>query len=76
MSQEDDVVLLRTFGYQLEGELARSTLEAAGIESALFADDAGGAQPAMRFSNPARLLVHREDVAAARAVLEEAGLYP
>jgi hypothetical protein len=76
MSEDEEVVLLRSFGYRLEGELARSTLEVAGIQSALFADDAGGAQPAMTFSNPARLLVRREDFAAARAVLEEAGLYP
>jgi hypothetical protein len=76
MSHNDDVVLLRRFGYLLEGELARTTLEAAGIESALLGDEAGGWQPAMRFANPARLLVRREDADEARAVLEEAGLYP
>jgi hypothetical protein len=76
MSQEEEVVMLRRFGYHLEGELARSTLEAAGIDSELFPDDAGGWEPAMRFSNPARLLVRREDADEARAVLEEAGLYP
>jgi hypothetical protein len=76
MSQDEEVVLVRGFGDRLEGELARITLEAAGIQSALFADDAGGAQPAMTLSNPSRLLVHQDDIAEARAVLEEAGLYP
>ncbi|MCA1790732.1 MAG: DUF2007 domain-containing protein [Thioalkalivibrio sp.] len=76
MSQDEEVVLLRNFGDRLEGELARSMLEAAGIQSALFGDDSGGAHPAMGLANPARLLVHREDSAAAREVLEEAGLYP
>jgi len=76
MSNDEDVVLLRSFGYRHEGELARSTLEAAGIQSALFVDDAGGAQVGMSFSNPARLMVRQEDLAAARAILEESGLLP
>jgi Putative prokaryotic signal transducing protein len=76
MSQDEEVVLVRSFGDRFEGELARSILEAAGIQGALFADDAGGAQPAMALANPTRLLVHREDLAEARAVLEDAGLYP
>jgi hypothetical protein len=76
MSQDENVVLLRTFGYRHDGEFARNTLETAGIQSALLVDDAGGAKIGMSFSNPARLLVRQEDVAAARAVLEGAGLPP
>ena len=66
--------MLRTFGYRHEGELARATLEAAGIESALFVDDAGGAQVGLSFSNPARLLVRQADLASAREILADAGL--
>ena len=76
MSEDEDVVLLRTFGYRHDGEFARNTLEAAGIQSVLFVDDAGGAKIGMSFSNPARLMVREEDVAAAREVLDEAGLPP
>ncbi len=74
MSNHDDLVLLRSFGYRHEGEFARSTLEAAGIQSALFIDDAGGAEMGLSFSNPARLLVRREDLGAAQATLREYGL--
>lgn len=74
MQAEDAVVLLRRFGYRHEGEFAQTTLRAAGIDSALFVDDAGGAQVGLSFSNPARLLVRQEDFAAARSVLEESGL--
>ena len=70
----DDVVLLRTFSYRHEGELARTTLEAAGIESALLVDDAGGAQVGLSFSNPARLMVRQADLDAAREILDESGL--
>lgn len=68
------VVLLRSFGYRHEGELARATLEAAGIQSALFVDDAGGAEAGLSFSNPARLMVRSDDLPEAREVLEDAGL--
>jgi len=76
MSEERDIVVLWRFGYRHEAELARTTLEAAGIESVLEVDDAGGAQVGLSFSNPARLLVRREDADAAREVLAEAGLMP
>jgi hypothetical protein len=74
MSSGDRVVLLRSFSYRHEGELARNTLAAAGIESALMVDDAGGAHVGLSFSNPARLLVREADLEAATEVLEESGL--
>lgn len=74
MSQEEEVVLLRRFGYRHDAEFARSTLEAAGIESMLVLEDAGGWKAGMTMSNPVRLLVRQEDVAAAREALEDTGL--
>jgi hypothetical protein len=71
---DDEVVVLKTFSYRHEGELARTTLEAMGIQSALMVDDAGGAHVGLSFSNPARLLVRREDEEAAREILDEHGL--
>jgi len=76
MPGEDEVVELRGFGYRHEAELARATLEAAGIPSALLVDDAGGAQVGLSFSNPARLLIRRPDLDDAREILREAGLLP
>jgi hypothetical protein len=71
MNDEQEVVVLRSFGYRHEGEFARSTLDAAGIPSVLIVDDAGGAQVGLSFSNPARLLVRREHLDEARALLEQ-----
>ena len=43
---------------------------AAGIESILRADEAGGLQPAMAFSNGVALIVHAEDADAAIELLD------
>jgi hypothetical protein len=66
--REEPVVVAR-FYYRHEAEFAKSYLDAAGIESAIFADDAGGAEVALSFSNSVRLLVRPEDAEYARAVL-------
>jgi len=51
-----------------EAELAQAALAAAGISSALSADDAGGAYP-FDLSGAARLLVEEIDAADAATVL-------
>ena len=51
-----------------DAELARTALTAAGIESVLAADDAGGAYP-FALSGGARLLVDESDADNAAAVL-------
>jgi hypothetical protein len=51
-----------------EAELAQAALAAAGIESIISADDAGGAYP-FDLSGGARLLVSEADAEAALAVL-------
>ena len=64
-------VVIARFYYRHEAEFAKAYLAAAGIESAIAADDAGGAQVALSFSNSVRLLVHPENAESARAVLAE-----
>ena len=66
-------VVVAVFATRHEGELARGFLDRAGLPSALFADDAGGAEAGLTFVNPARLVVRPEDEGAARAVLHDAG---
>ena len=66
---ETDLVVVRTFADRIEAELAHSALEAAGIESMIRADDAGGLRPAMAFSNGIALLVRAEQASAAAEVL-------
>jgi hypothetical protein len=66
-----DTAVVRTFGYRHEAEFARETLKAAGIESVLMGDDAGGAYAGMSFSRQIRLLVRTSDLDQARAILSE-----
>jgi hypothetical protein len=63
------LVVVRTFPDRIDAELAHSALEAAGIESMIRADDAGGLRPAMAFSNGIALLVRAEQASAAAEVL-------
>lgn len=52
----------------MEAELAQAALAAAGIESVIASDDAGGAFP-FDFSGGARLFVEEADARDAAAVL-------
>ncbi len=63
------LIALATFNSHLDAELARSALEAAGIDSMTAADDAGGQRPHMSFSQGVVVLVREEDAEAARDVL-------
>ena len=67
---QTDLTVVRTFSNRQEAELARGALHAAGIESILRADEAGGLQPAMSFSNGVALIVHAEDADAATELLD------
>ena len=66
---EDVLLVVRTFTDRIEAELAQGALEAAGIESMVRSDDAGGTRPAMAFTNGAELLVRAEDLQEAEDVL-------
>lgn len=70
--QQDPVIVAR-FYYRHEAEFAKAYLDAADIGSAIFADDAGGAEVALSFSNSVRLLVRAEDADRAREVLATQG---
>ncbi|HET9267051.1 MAG TPA: DUF2007 domain-containing protein [Vicinamibacterales bacterium] len=67
---EDDLVTVRTFLNHIEADLAKGALEAAGIESAISADDAGGTRPHLWVGTGVRLLVRQEDVERAVEILE------
>ena len=66
---DEVLVVVRSFPDRVEAELAHGVLEAAGIESMVRNDDAGGMQPAMAFSNGADLLVRAEDAGEAEELL-------
>ena len=63
-----EYVVVRTFLNHIEGDLARTALEAAGIEAFLRQDDCGGVEPAL-WVNGLKLVVKQEDVEAAEEIL-------
>ncbi len=68
----DETAVAGTFASRHEAEFARATLDAAGIDAVLLADDAGGAYAGLSFTGQARLLVHSSELVRAKALLGEA----
>jgi hypothetical protein len=64
----DDLQVIRTFINNVDAELARGALEAAGIASMIRADDCGGTRPHL-WMGGVELLVRRDDVERAEDVL-------
>lgn len=65
----DDLVTVRTFASRAEADLARSALEAYGIECMVGADDCGGQRPPLAMSIGVRLMARAEDLERAEEVL-------
>ncbi len=66
---DSELTVVRTFSDRIEADLAASALDAAGIESFVRADDAGGTQPGMTMGHPIEIIVRREDADTAREIL-------
>jgi hypothetical protein len=66
---EIKLVVIGTFSDRIEAELARSALEASGVESMVRADDSGGMRPQLAFSNGAEVLVREPDAVRAEEIL-------
>lgn len=64
-----ELVVVATFGNQIDAAVAKSALEAAGIESIVKSDDAGGVQPGLWAGQGVQLLVREEDLERAHEVL-------
>ena len=68
---EAKLVIVRDFSSEPEAEVARSALEAAGIDAMIQADTAGHMRTHIAWSGAGfRILVREEDADAAREVLE------
>ncbi|MSO57158.1 MAG: DUF2007 domain-containing protein [Acidobacteria bacterium] len=70
MSNEE-LVVVRTFGDHFAADVAKSALDAAGIECFVRGDDAGGMRPHLGFSNGIDLIVRAEDAPEAQSILEQ-----
>jgi hypothetical protein len=67
---DSELVVVRTFSDRIEADLAHSALEAAGIDSMVSGDDAGGVQPGLWTGEGVALLVRDEDATTAREILD------
>lgn len=68
----DEPVVIRIFGDAISAHIAQAALDANGIRSIIIGDDAGGAYPALTFSNGVRLAVQHSDAVRAIRLLESA----
>jgi hypothetical protein len=64
-----ELVVVRTYTSRLDADLARTALEAAGIESMVESDDQGGLRPSLALTHGIALLVRSEDVEDADEIL-------
>jgi hypothetical protein len=62
-------VVIRTFLNAIEAELARSALDAAGIDARVHSDDAGGVHPGMWIARGVQVIVRESDVEGAEEAL-------
>jgi len=71
-----DFVVVESYRWRYEAEMARGLLEDAGLSALVSADDAGGALAGLGSvlgSFPVRLLVPAEEAALAREILAPRG---
>ena len=70
---DSNLLVAQTFGTGLEAEMAKSALEAAGIDAMIQADSAGGMRPHLAWAGSGfKVLVREEDAGTARDVLKSA----
>ena len=63
------LIVIGTFANVLDAEMARSVLEASGIECLLSSDDCSRMQPELTLTRGIRISVRREDAARAEEIL-------
>ena len=71
----DRLVVIADFPNRIDADIARSALEASGIDSIVSGDDAGGVQPGL-WMKGVRLLVREDDADRALTVLNQDPLEP
>jgi Putative prokaryotic signal transducing protein len=67
----DGLIVARAFNTRPEADLARSALDAAGIDAMVRADSGGDMRPALAWAGDGfQVVVREEDVEAAREILD------
>jgi len=65
------LVVVRTFSDHFAADVAKTALDAAGIECFVRSDDAGGMRPGMWMGNGVEVVVRSEDASRADAILKQ-----
>jgi hypothetical protein len=67
----DELVVARSFNSRPEAELAKSALDAAGIDAMVRADSGGDQRPALAWAGDGfQVIVRAEDLETAREILD------
>jgi hypothetical protein len=67
---DPDLVVVHTFTSRPEADVAKSALDAAGIDAMVMADDAAGIQPGLWEGRGIAIVVNRANEQAAREILD------
>jgi len=68
---DSDLVVVHAFGDRTQADLAKSALDAAGIDAMVSGDSVGGTRPHVAWANRGyQVLVRAEDLQAARDILD------
>jgi hypothetical protein len=68
---DSELIVVHSFGSLAEADLAKSALDAAGIDAMVRADSGGGMRPALAWAGAGfQVCVRAEDAQAARDVLD------
>jgi hypothetical protein len=69
--RESGLVAIRSFGDELEANLGKSALQAAGIDCIISRDNCGGMEPQLSLVQGIKLLVRSDDAQRAAAILAD-----
>jgi hypothetical protein len=64
-----ELITIRTFSTEFEALVAKSALEAAGVDCMLSRDDCGGLRPSLTMAQGIKLVIRSKDAAWAHKVL-------
>jgi hypothetical protein len=70
----EELVVLRTYPTVIDAQLAKTALDAVGIDSMVRSDNEGGQSPGLSFTRGVELLVRSSDAQAANDVLAVEGI--
>ncbi|MBI5214221.1 MAG: DUF2007 domain-containing protein [Ignavibacteriae bacterium] len=70
-NEERNLVPIETYSSQMDAQLAQATLSAAGIESLISSDDAGGMLQYMDYVKGVKLFVDETNLEEAKTLLEQ-----